>query len=135
MGYSYNDLPWTKSRTQRLRDQFTDGKPGSGDDPIGTQTLVAQVTLVENLQELEDQQRLGLGAGGTPTAGAQDDFDFDIDPAISYGENKENLLKKGADKGFVSEQKEERLADRAAAEAGARQSAVDYLIDECMRIE
>jgi hypothetical protein len=135
MAYSYTDLPWTRARVRRLRDQFTDGKPGSGDDPIGTQTLAAQVMLVENLEVLIERQASAAGAGGAQEGGRSGEFAYEIDPAISYGENKERIRKLGVDEGFQSDEKAKREAERSEAEREARKAAVDYLIDECMRIE
>lgn len=127
----YEDLPWGRSRVQSLRDKYTDGSPGSGDDPLGTHTVVAQETMIDHLQNLIARQE----AGEKNVKGLQGELAIEIDPAISYDENVTRIKQQGDGTGFESDEKARRQQERERAENQARESAVDYLVDECMRIE
>ena len=129
----WDDIPWTKRRAKELRERFTDGSFGSGDDPIATHTPMAQASMVDNLQRLIGRQEEGAAE---TTSGLQGEFsDVEIDPTLSYGENKQRIQNAGDGSGFRSEEAAKRAAERERASEEARKSAVEYLVDECMRIE
>lgn len=127
----YEDLPWSRQRVQSLRNEATGGSPGSGDDPLGTHTVMAQMSMVENLRELIARQE----AGEKNTSGLQGELSIEIDPAISYGENVARIKQAGDGSGFESNERNKRRAQRGKAEGEAREAAIDYLVDECMRLE
>lgn len=127
----YEELPWSRQRVQSLRNQFTGGSPGSGDDPLGTHTVMAQLSMVDNLQNLIARQE----AGEKNVSGLQGELAIEIDPAISYDENVTRIKQQGDGTGFRSDEAAERRQARDRAEGEAREAAVDYLVDECMRLE
>lgn len=130
---SYADLPWTKRRAKEVREEFTGGSFGSGDDPIASHTMVAQVSMVQNLEKLMGRQEEGASE---TTAGLQGEFsDVEIDPTLSYGENAQRIKQAGDGSDFRSNEARNRAADRERTAEEARTSAIEYLVDECMRIE
>ncbi|WP_259519077.1 hypothetical protein [Halanaeroarchaeum sp. HSR-CO] len=71
---------------KRARNRFTNGKRGSGDDPIATQAKVAQDVLLGNLTTLLSRAE---NKAYDTSAGLQGELDGDalIDPFISYDAN------------------------------------------------
>lgn len=94
---------------QRVRDRFTGGDIGSGDDPIATHTKMIQDHYLENLEKLAS--RAENRAYGT-NDGLQGEVDThaEIDPTLSYEENVA-LLKDDLNVQFRTEAKR---ADRDA---------------------
>jgi hypothetical protein len=90
-----SDLDHFPDRTiKRARGKFTDGKRGSGDDPIATHAKVAQNVMLGHLRALIARAESGDSLdqeidGSGPAAGLQGELDTDslIDPFISYDEN------------------------------------------------
>jgi len=132
---------------QRVRDRFTGGKIGSGDDPIATHTKMIQDHYLENLEKLA--ARAENKAYGT-TAGLQGEVDThaEIDPTLSYEENV-SLLKDDLNVQFKTEAyqaERDARADEAhklrqfaakslrenfdAIEAGEKSQLVDDISDE-----
>jgi len=81
------DLDTFDDRTiKRARDRFTNGKRGSGDDPIATHAKVAQDVMLGHLRALIARAENKADA---TRAGLQGEIDGDslIDPFLSYDEN------------------------------------------------
>jgi len=81
------DLDTFDDRTiKRARDKFTNGKRGSGDDPIATHAKVAQDVMLGHLRALIARAENKADA---TRAGLQGEIDGDslIDPFLSYDEN------------------------------------------------
>lgn len=131
----WDDIPWSRSRAAEIREQVTGpGETfGSGDDPIGSQSPMVQKSLVQNLQTLMVRQTEGADQ---TTSGLQGEFStVEIDPTISYDENVTRIKQAGDGTGFESEERDRRQRRRDEAQKAARDAAVEYLVDECMRLE
>lgn len=120
------DLQTFDDRTiDRARAKFTDGRRGSGDDPIATHSKVAQNVLLGHLNALiaraEDKAY-------DSHAGLQGEIDGSslIDPFLSYDENVAQIRDQvGADfRTYADQRRREEAAD---AEHKARRHARDEL--------
>ena len=131
----WDDIPWSRRRAAEIREQVTDEgeRFGSGDDPIASQSPMVQRSLVQNLRNLMVRQTEGADQ---TTAGLRGEFtEVEIDPTVSYGEMVERIKQTGDGTGFESDERDERAVRRERAAQEARNSAVEYLVDECMRLE
>lgn len=128
------DLNHFDDRTiQRVRDRYTDGKIGSGDDPIATHRKMIQDHYLENLEKLAS--RAENRAYGT-TAGLQGEVDThaEIDPTLSYEENVA-LLKDDLNVQFRTEAKRTERDARADENRKQRQFAAQSIRENFNAIE
>lgn len=118
---------------ERARDKFTNGKRGSGDDPIATHAKIAQDVMLSNLQKL--LSRAEEKASGT-YKGLQGELDGDslIDPFLSYDENVAQIQREyGVN--FETYERAERDAEVADADEKARKHAREALRENFEAIE
>lgn len=113
---------------KRAREKFTDGKRGSGDDPIATHSKVAQDVLLGHLERLISRAE---NKAYETTSGLQGEIDGQslIDPYISYGENVAKIQEEyGVEFGTYARKKQK--AREKDADEKARRHARDWLTEK-----